>query len=479
MKLAVAVSGFVLACSSSCAMAQVSSLTDDELVKQTDRLKREKEYYDQLAATQSSRNASSADNATSRKEELEAELALRKVRLESDFLLADVLKSKGLTAAAGKEGKVTFVSAQATPLSMKASGLKLVSDLSGKACAQILVDLGTQKAFLAPNDYEQKVQAGARDVALFIALTSAADQGYADLSGGVNLQSALSAIGGGLAVAQYLGGGIESFSKLFRTDHSMTFGSADRAAFFEQQLSVRCRERVEVNMEERLRLSAAEVLSNGIERMAMFLQIYDSKEAKYKTETARLAAEIAEIKASKDLTDGQKDSRLQAPQLEMVKQNAIKLMLDQHKAAYDSAKALLGTDMKGVSEALVWGQQALIDKNVFPAHLAQVPVKGLARLTYSLAVEDGVMTSSAMFRSEKVRPVSTAELTYYLRDGNGKPLNAGYWAATLAGDTVKLSRLAFPGGNALASDPKEAQVTPAVSNAPTGVPPATSSNQRP
>ena len=246
-------------------------------------------------------------------------------------------------------------------------------------------------------------------------------------------------------------------------------------------------------MEDRLRLSAAELLSNGIERMAMFLQIYDAEEAKYKTETARLTAEIAEIKASKDLTDSQKLTKLQASQLDMAKQNAIKLVLDQHRAAYDSAKALLGTDMKGVSEALVWGQQALIDKKVFPGHLTPVPINGLARLTYGIAVEDGVMTSSAMFRSEKVRPVSTAELTYYLRDGNGKPLSAGYWSATLAGDTVKLSRLAFPGGSALASAPKNAAQTPAAPNvptgtapgapatpnAPTGVRPATSSNQTP
>lgn len=53
------------------------------------------------------------------------------------------------------------------------------------------------------------------------------------------------------------------------------------------------------------------------------------------------------------------------------------------------------------------------------------------------------MTSSAMFRADKLRPLSTAELIYYLRDTSDVPVAANYWSRTRAGDAVKMKNLEF------------------------------------
>ncbi|WP_368564773.1 hypothetical protein [Pseudoxanthomonas sp. UTMC 1351] len=443
MKLKASVFAVVLAITPAVTLAQPSTLTDEDLRNKTERLKLEQAYYDQLAVTQKSRSASSTDNPTTQKAELDAELALKKVELASDFMLAEVLKGGGMTAAAGKEGKTTFASAQSTPLSMKGTGLKLTDQLAQAACEQLERDLLVgEEAFLAPSDYEAKVQASVRDVALFIALLNASDQGYADLNQGVQLQS-VTALAGGLAAAQYLAGGVESFSKLFRTDHTITYGGTDRDAIFEQQLSVRCKDRIVPNVTARLRTNAAEIIIDGIQRMSVFAQSYDAVDASYKTELARITAGAAEIGSDKNLTEDEKKKRLNALKLAATKLGVTKANLDKYQAPVDSAKAMLATDMKALGESLIWGQQALVDQKLLPLHASKIDTKSLSRVTYELTVEDGMITSSAMFRSDRIRPVSTAELTYYLRDNQNLPISAGYWTKTSADDTVKMKKLEF------------------------------------
>src|SRR5690606_3009882 len=114
-----------------------------------------------------------------------------------------------------------------------------------------------------------------------------------------------------------------------------------------------------------------------------------------------------------------------------------------YKAPAASITAFLSADKTSLYESLVWGQAHLATLGGTPAGVPAVTLDGLNRLTYQLAVEDAILKSSSTFRSDKVRPLSTAELTYLLMDASGVPLSAGYWAKTIGKDTVKVKTLSF------------------------------------
>ena len=129
-----------------------------------------------------------------------------------------------------------------------------------------------------------------------------------------------------------------------------------------------------------------------------------------------------------------------------------------YKAPAASIKTFLAADKTSLYESLVWGQGHLAALGGTPANIPAVTLDGLNRLTYQLAVEDAVLKSSSTFMSDKVRPLSTAELTYSLMDSAGVPLSAGYWAKTTGKDTVKVKALSF-------NDAQDISWKPAATNA--------------
>lgn len=81
--------------------------------------------------------------------------------------------------------------------------------------------------------------------------------------------------------------------------------------------------------------------------------------------------------------------------------------------------------------------------------------------------ESDIRQSSSTFTSDKVRPLSTAELMYSLMDTTGVSLSVGYWAKTTAKDTMKVKTLSFNDAHGIFGKGKPA-TTNAGSNSQSG-----------
>lgn len=87
-------------------------------------------------------------------------------------------------------------------------------------------------------------------------------------------------------------------------------------------------------------------------------------------------------------------------------------------------------------------------------------------MTYTLAVEDATLKSSAAFRADRIRPLSTAEMTYVLHDPAGLPVLSGYLSRTSAQSAVKMKSLQFGSGGDAVDNRPLAPIAPATPPTP-------------
>lgn len=427
--------------------------TAEDYERDTELLRARQAYYEQVLAT--ARSEETAANAPSAFElaRLTEANQIRTAELSADLAVANALKSSGLSAATGKEGSITMTSADKTPLAFRNSSLVLVDGLTNGLCERLKALQLTSKTFIAPANYELLVQKSSGDVAQVKALHDTAVDGLSRFSG-IQTQS-VAAVAGALVTAQYLAGGVQALSKLFRTDHSLTYAATDRRALFEQQLVVRCADRIEGNVEGRLRLQAARTLHNWIVNMASFVERYDAINAVTTTEKTRIVARIAEIRADKEMPAARKAAELDGLNAGLDALKDQEKLLETYKAPVASMKTFLASDKTNVFDSFVWGHEYL------QVAAPVVQLNTLHRLTYTLAVEDSMLKSSAAFRADRIRPFSTAELTYALHDPTGVPLSSGYFSETSAQSAVKLKSLPF--GNVGGSVAKPSSLPPPTS----------------
>ena len=120
------------------------------------------------------------------------------------------------------------------------------------------------------------MEKGIVDLIQFRSLHSAALQGTQEFKT-VNLQVAGAAVAGAMVSAEYLAGGIQALTTLFRSDYSVSVNANSRPNLFEQRLSATCGNNVIVyNEEGTLRLNAAKILAAWLPDMAAFAQQYDT-----------------------------------------------------------------------------------------------------------------------------------------------------------------------------------------------------------
>lgn len=415
--------------------ASQDTRTAEDYERETALLKARQQYYDQLMATARSEEAASNAQSTFELARITQANQIRSAELAADLAVATAVKSSGLSAATGKEGGITLGATDKTPLALRANSLTLTSGLAVSLCAELETKLSASKVFIAPTNYEQLVLKSMYDVAQVKALNEAATNGLPKL-GNIQPQS-VTAIVGGLVTAQYIAGGVQALSKLTRSDYSLTYSPTDRRTLFEQQLMVRCAHRIEGNVEGRLRLQAAELLHDWIVNMALFVERYEAINAITTTEKARITSRIAEIRADKDTPAEDKVAELNGLKAGLTALSKREVVLDEYKTPVAAIKNFLASDKSGVFESFVWGQSHL------PIKTPKVDLSGLYRLSYTLAVEDALLKSSAAFRADRIRPFSTAELTYAVHDSAGVPVSSGYSSTTSGQSAVKMKSLKF------------------------------------
>lgn len=449
------------------AVCDCAAQTKDEYEAETARLKAQEQYYNQMLATTKSQEAAAQAEIAAKTATLTGTNQLATAQLAADFAVANALKSSGLSAATGKEGSFTFASADKTPLAFRSNSLELTSALSSELCATVTRVGG--KTFIAPANYEQMVQKSIPDVVLISNLNSAAVQGSQEIGGlnAITPQAVAATVGAALVTAQYLAGGVQAISKLFRTDYNLTYSTTDRSGLFAQQLTVKCPDKIEGNVEGRLRLGSTRILKEWIPNMTSFLEKYEALTELTTNAKISVTAKLAELKADTKLSADEKAKRLTLLEQALSALKKQEQVIAKYKASAASIKTFLSADKTSLHESLVWGQGYLATLGGTPAGIPAVTLDGLNRLTYQLAVEDAVLKSSSTFTSDKVRPLSTAELTYSLMDATGVPLSVGYWAKTTAKDTMKVKTLSFNDAHGISGKGKPA-ATNAGSNSQSG-----------
>jgi hypothetical protein len=281
--------------------------------------------------------------------------------------------------------------------------------------------------FIAPADYESKVEKSVVETRLLTSLLNAANNFTPPDQ--VALQS-VTAVAGALVSAQYLAGGIQALSKLFRTDYKLGYTSVDRKALFEQVLETTCSGTIQGNVERRLRLNAAALLNDIVPRLSSFAQNYDSRASQLPVDKAELQAERERVTAEKPANEEAAIQRRKT--LAGLDANAKKLeqegaTLAKYKASAEAAKAYLkNLSSDATQDALVWGQSYLNAAGSMPTKeegFVAIELSELYRLTVSLSVQDTSLRQSSVFSPDKLRYFATAELSYELLDPSGKPLS--------------------------------------------------------
>ncbi len=422
------------ALSALCAHGQVTvPQTEEEFTKQTALLKAQQAYYDQLALTAKSQQAAADANLAAQTSALTAATALESAQYTNDLALATALKGSGLTAATGKDGSLAIASADKSMLALQRDSLVVMESLTKEVCDQLrtklpVVNGDTPKAFIAPPNYEQLVEKSVVDITQLIQLRTVAVDG-SDEFDRANMEVAATAVAGALVSAQYIAGGIQALTKLFRTDYNLNYTSTSRQVLFEQSLGVVCKDRVEGNIEARLRLNAAKLLRAWLPDLAKFSQRYEMVAERTTLRKAALTSQRTAVAALKPTTDkekaGQKstlaeiDNQLDALALKEDK-------LAKYKTVAAAIKTYLGAIGTGsIYESLVWGQHMLHKSGGVPVDVPDLGVEKLHRISYTLNVQDTSVKATSTFSSEKVRYFATAEINYTLVDAAGAPVSTG------------------------------------------------------
>jgi len=285
----------------------------------------------------------------------------------------------------------------------------------------------TSKVFIAPANYETLVQKSVVDIVQLTQLHSAATSGISDFTT-AQMQVAATALSGALVSAQYLAGGIQAITKLFRTDYSFSFTTANRQGLFEQVLGMNCKDVLESNVEGKLRLNAAKVLYAWLPEMARFSQTYDSWTERISQRKAELSAERTQVAA---LKPADKDKKAHEATLEEIDKSTKALsdqeaVLAKYKAVAAAIKTYLGSIGTGtIYDSLVWGQQYLHQFGGLPADIPNLHLEDMYRLSYTLNVQDINIKLSSTFSSDKVRYFATVEVSYSLVSKDGNPVSVG------------------------------------------------------
>jgi len=423
-----------LAVSAACAFGQATALrTEDELAKQTALLKAQQAYYDQLAFTTKSQQAATDATVAAQTASLTAANALQTQQFASDLAVATALKGSGLMAATGKDGSITATSADKIMLALQRDSLLAIDTLTGSVCDDLRSRLGNAsgnpvQAFIAPSNYESLVEKSVADVAQLVQLHSSAMNGNTDFDT-AQMQVAGTAIAGALMSAQYLAGGVQAITKLFRTDYNLAYTPINRQGLFEQSLNVGCKDRLVGNVENQLRLNASLILNAWLPEMAKFSQRYDMWAEVVSQRKTDLTAKLTALTALKPTED--KDKAKQQSDLKTV-QTALDGLEDQlktlskYKAVASAIKTYVGAIGTGSTyDSLVWGQHLLHAAGGLPATVKNLQIEKLHRLTYTLNVQDVSIKATSTFSADKLRYFATAELYYSVADPAGAPLIVG------------------------------------------------------
>lgn len=424
--VSVASSGF-------CAHAQTPPQTEEELTKQTALLKAQAAYYDQQAATAKSQQAVADANIAAQTTSLTAATALKSAQYAGDLALATALKGSGLTAATGKDGTITVAAGEKMMLALQADSLAAIDLLVTDTCSDLKKKLKPAngepvKAFFAPPNYELLVERSVVDVVQLMNLHAAAKEGI-EAYKSVQMEVATTAIAGALMSAQYLAGGVQAITKLFRTDYNLSYTPANRQALFEQALSVSCKDVLNANVEAALRMNAARILNAWLPHMAQFVQLHEGWVEQVATSKATRVAQKTTLEATKPTTDKDKKSKeatlaeLKAMIEGFEKKEA---MLARFKPVATTIKNYLGQLGTGtIYDSLVWGQQFVHEAGGLPASVVNLKVETLNRITYTLNVQDTSIKASSTFSADKLRYFATAELYYSVAGPQGEAIAAG------------------------------------------------------
>jgi hypothetical protein len=425
--------GIVLIALSKLALAQNAPTSQDELVKQTDLLKAQQTYYDQLLQTAKSQQAATEASVATQTASLNAAANLKQAQYTHDLAFSSALKGSGLSAAVGKDGTITIAASDKTLLAFQKDSLEAIDTLSSNVCMQLTSKLpknpaNPTKAFIAPANYETIVQKSVVDIIQLTQLHGAALSGMSEFKN-AQLSVAGVAIAGAIVSAEYLAGGVQTLTKLFRTDYNLAFTPTNRQGLFEQSLNMSCSGVFESNVEAKLRLNAAKILYTWIPDMARFSQMYDMFSEQVSQRKAAVTQQKTEVTALKPKDT--KGINARAESLRTIGDSLKALseqeqVLAKYKLIASSIKTYLGTINSGsVLDSLVWGQPFLYQYGGLPAEIPEIRLDKMYRFTYALNVEDASVKSAASFSSDKLRHFATAEIYYSLLSEKGDPITIG------------------------------------------------------
>jgi hypothetical protein len=399
---------------------QTTSVTNDDLKSKTTQLKIEQDYYDQQLATAKSKAAAAEAATAANLATLNQANQVTQAQITNDLAVATALKNSGLTQTAGKEGTITIGAAadKSFLVALQVGSLQAVESLTSDICAG-LKNAKVKGAFIAPLNYESLVEKSVLDIVQLKALHQAAISGKAEYAG-VQMQMAIPAVAGALISAQYLAGGVQSITKLFRSDYSIAIAEHPRSYLFEQELSVQCPEQIEiVNIEPRLRLSAAYILDDWLNKMAEFVEINDRNADLINTAYDDLKGQRDTIFKDAKLTELARKAKLKATDEQWSVIGEKKKILQKYKVVVTQIKTYLSglNAQSSIYDSLVWGQ-VFIDGGV-PVRLV-LDLKTRPRFSYVLTSQDAAITKSSTFLSNKIRGLSTVEATYSVTTPEGK-----------------------------------------------------------
>ena len=421
----------------SCAFASAQTNTTtppssaDDLAAQTAALKAQQAYYDQLLATMKSQAAAQTAGVVNATNSLTLANQLQQAQITGDLAVATAIKGSGLSAATGKQGNIAIAAGTATLLPLQQASLRAIDAFAGQVCGDLKARQ-IANAFIAPANFESLVEKGIVDLIQFRSLHSAALQGTQEFKT-VNLQVAGAAVAGAMVSAEYLAGGIQALTTLFRSDYSVSVNANSRPNLFEQRLSATCGNNVIVyNEEGTLRLNAAKILAAWLPDMAAFAQQYDTLNDRITTSLGNLNTQRTAAAADSTLTADQKKAQLADID------NAIKPLTDQQTtlAKYKTVSASIKTFLSGLSatsslfDSLVWAQDILFDLGGTPADLLAPKLLDRARFSFTLNVQDATVTKSSTFRSNQIKGISSVEAYYAVVDNTGLR-TSGVYALTM------------------------------------------------
>lgn len=424
--------------------------TEAELAKETALLKAQQLYFDQLALTTKSQQTANDATIAAQTASITAATQLQNAQYANDLALATALKASGLPAATGKEGAIAIAATEKTMLAMQRGSLEAIDIVSKNVCEEVTKKISNGedgkplKAFIAPANYEQLVQKSIADITQLTSLHSAAVSGEQEFKS-VNMQVAGTALAGALVSAQYIAGGVQAITKLFRTDYNLAFTPNARQGLFEQTLTASCSSAILGNVEGKLRLGAAKLLNAWLPNMARFSQQYDMWSERITQRKAELNARKTEIAAPKPTAENEKKE--QAAALKQISDALAgfadqEQMLAKYKAVNTSIKAYLTAVNSGtVHESLLWGQEYLHRSGGLPTEIENLRLENRPRLSYTLNVQDTSVTAKSTFFADRVRYFSTAEIYFTLNSSSGDPLTMGVFSKSTAPKDLKVKEV--------------------------------------